>query len=367
MTDDLLRLDSHRKNFKEFYTRAKSALTDGKLQRAKQSAIYAKESCEYVIKHTTDSAERKQYKEYLKKLNDIIDGKISISSSTISALQPTVKVKPNKKVTLDDARKELNRLVGLENVKSYISDWVDQLKVFNLRRSRGMSVPDMSYHMVFTGNPGTGKTTVARIMAQIYCALGIISKGQLVEVDRSDLVAGYVGQTAIKTVGVIEQALGGVLFIDEAYSLANGRDNDFGREAIETLLKAMEDHRNDLVVIVAGYDGLMHKFIDSNPGLRSRFKNFIHFDDYSGCEMFKIFQTLCRENQYVISDEASTVLMNRFDTLYLTRDDGFGNARDVRNAFESVVTRQSKRIASMCNPTNEDMTTIEVVDLPFEN
>ncbi|MDE6200532.1 MAG: hypothetical protein K2M47_01445, partial [Clostridiales bacterium] len=179
MTDDLLRLDSHRKNYKEFYARAKSALTEGKFQRAKQSAAYAKESCEYVIKHATDTVERKQYKEYLKKLNDIIDGKISISSSAISVQQPTVKVKPNKKITLDDARKELNRLVGLGNVKSYISDWIDQLKVFNLRRNRGMSVPNMSYHMVFTGNPGTGKTTVARIMAQIYCALGILSKGQL--------------------------------------------------------------------------------------------------------------------------------------------------------------------------------------------
>lgn len=366
MTDDLLRLDSHRKNFKEFYTRAKSALTDGKLQRAKQSAIYAKESCEYVIKNATDSTERKQYKEYLKKLNDIIEGKISISSSTISAPQPTVKVKPNKKITLDDARKELNRLVGLENVKNYISDWVDQLKVFNLRRSRRISVPDMSYHMVFTGNPGTGKTTVARIMAQIYCALGILSKGQLVEVDRSDLVAGYVGQTAIKTAGVIEQALGGVLFIDEAYSLTGGSDNDFGREAIETILKAMEDNRNDFIVIVAGYDDLMHGFIDSNPGLRSRFKNFIHFDDYSGKEMFNIFQALCKENQYDISAEANETLRHKFDCLYANRDGAFGNARDVRNIFERVVTKQSKRMAEMLNPTDEDLTTIKIIDLPFE-
>ncbi|MDE6201110.1 MAG: AAA family ATPase, partial [Clostridiales bacterium] len=191
--------------------------------------------------------------------------------------------------------------------------------------------------------------------------------GQLVEVDRSDLVAGYVGQTAIKTAGVIEQAKGGVLFIDEAYSLANGRENDFGREAIETLLKAMEDHRSDLVVIVAGYDEMMHSFIDSNPGLRSRFKNFIHFEDYSGSEMFRIFQTLCQENQYVIAVEADEALKDKFDGLYAARDNGFGNARDVRNLFESVITKQSKRIVKIPNPTDEDMATIIVDDLPFES
>ncbi len=164
-----------------------------------------------------------------------------------------------------------------------------------LRREHGLPTADLSLHMVFSGNPGTGKTTVARLMARIYHSLGILSKGQLVETDRSGLVAGYVGQTAIKTRKVIDSALGGVLFIDEAYSLAAGGENDFGQEAIETVLKAMEDHRDDLVVIVAGYDGLMERFIHSNPGLESRFNRFLHFADYTEEELLAIFRMQCEK------------------------------------------------------------------------
>ena len=228
-------------------------------------------------------------------------------------------------------------------VKGQVCDWVDQIKVFQMRKERGMSVPDRSYHIVFTGNPGTGKTTVARLMAQIYCALGVLSEGHLVEVDRGDLVAGYVGQTAVKTRDVLKKAYGGVLFIDEAYSLANGGANDFGQEAIDTILKEMEDKRDNLVVIVAGYDDLMEKFISSNPGLRSRFKNFIQFTDYTGEELFNIFTGLCNKNQYTVTAEARSALKSYFDNLYKNRDKNFGNGRDVRNTFESIVTRQSKR------------------------
>lgn len=229
-----------------------------------------------------------------------------------------------------------------------------------------MTVPDMSYHLVFTGSPGTGKTTVARLMAQIYCALGILSEGQLVEVDRSDLVAGYVGQTAIKTRDVLKKAYGGVLFIDEAYSLAKGGDNDFGKEAIDTILKEMEDKRDNLVVIVAGYEKLMQEFIDSNPGLRSRFKNFIHFQDYTGKELYRIFLNMANASQYKITPDAKSALLDYFEELYQKRDENFGNGRDVRNVFETIVTKQAKRVARLSQPSNEELMTIQLSDLPFQ-
>lgn len=276
-----------------------------------------------------------------------------------------VAVKKNDKITLEEALARLNRLEGLGLVKEQVCDWVDQIKVFKLRKERGMSVPDMSYHLVFTGNPGTGKTTVARLIAQIYCALGILTEGQLVEVDRSDLVAGYVGQTAIKTREVIKKAYGGVLFIDEAYSLAKSGGNDFGQEAIDTLLKEMEDKRDNLVVIVAGYDDLMQSFIDSNPGLRSRFKNYIKFDDYTGKEMLNIFLGMCKSSQYTVTAAAKEMLSAHFCDLYAKRDKNFGNGRDVRNTFESIITKQSKRVASLINPSDDEITTIDAADLSF--
>jgi SpoVK/Ycf46/Vps4 family AAA+-type ATPase len=211
--------------------------------------------------------------------------------------------------------------------------------------------------MVFTGNPGTGKTMIARLMARIYRSLGILSKGQLVEVDRSGLVAGYVGQTAIKTGKVIEKALGGVLFIDEAYALNGKGDNDFGQEAIDTLLKAMEDHRDDLVVIVAGYDGLMEKFIQSNPGLESRFNRYLHFDDYTLDEMLEIFKMQCRKSQYTLSPDAEQDVK---DFIYDENADGvtFGNARGVRNLFEQILTAQANRLAKMESFTKDDLMTL---------
>jgi len=236
------------------------------------------------------------------------------------------------------------------------------VRVHQMRKEHGLPETDLSLHMVFSGNPGTGKTTVARIMARIYHALGILSKGQLVEVDRSGLVAGYVGQTAIKTSKVIEKAMGGVLFIDEAYALNGGTENDFGQEAIDTILKAMEDHRDDLVVIVAGYDDLMEDFIHSNPGLESRFNRFLHFEDYTMDEMMGIFRMRCDKGCYTLAPEAECEVRAYIQE----QNDGgisFGNGRGVRNLFEKILVQQANRLAAMESVTKEDLMMITLEDV----
>lgn len=268
-----------------------------------------------------------------------------------------------EKPSFDELMAQLEALVGLDEVKKDVKNLVNLMKVRKLRQANDLPVPPMSLHMVFMGNPGTGKTTVARLISGLYAAIGVLSKGQLVEVDRSGLVAGYVGQTALKTQEAIKSALGGVLFIDEAYSLSSGGENDFGREAIETILKAMEDHRDDLIVIVAGYDEPMQKFLSSNPGLESRFNKYFYFPDYTGEQLLSIFQTQCKKNSYTLSPAAETAAKALFDRLYQERDDNFGNGRDVRNCFEDMIVRQSNRVAAMGAPTREDLMTVLPEDL----
>ena len=267
------------------------------------------------------------------------------------------------KPDFDQLMEQLNELVGLDEVKKDVKNLVNLVKVRKLRQENGLPVPPMSLHMVFMGNPGTGKTTIARLVSGLYAAIGVLSKGQLVEVDRSGLVAGYVGQTALKTQEVIKSALGGVLFIDEAYSLSSGGENDFGREAIETILKAMEDNRDDLIVIVAGYTGPMQEFLDSNPGLESRFNKYFHFPDYNGEQLMAIFRSQCSKNSYTLSEEAEKYALDMFARLYENRDDNFGNGRDVRNCFEDMIVRQSNRVAMMEAPTKEDLMTVLPEDL----
>ena len=253
---------------------------------------------------------------------------------------------------MEDLMAELDSYIGLGAVKEEVHNLINMVQVYKLRREHDLPTTDMSLHMVFTGNPGTGKT----MMARIYRSLGILSKGQLVEVDRSGLVAGYVGQTALKTQKVIEKAMGGVLFVDEAYALNGKSENDFGQEAIDTLLKAMEDHRDDLVVIVAGYTDLMDKFIHSNPGLESRFNRFLLFEDYSLDELMAIFKMRCGKG-YTLSPEAEPLVRD-----YIAEEsadgDGFGNARGVRNIFEHILGAQNNRLAKMESVTREDLMTL---------
>ena len=257
---------------------------------------------------------------------------------------------------------ELNNLIGLENVKQEVQTIYNFAKVQLSRQEQGLRNTPVSYHCVFIGNPGTGKTTVARIIASIYAELGVLENGQLVETDRSGLVAEYEGQTAVKTNKVIDRAIGGVLFIDEAYALVNGDQTDFGREAIATLIKRMEDDRDHLVVILAGYKEEMKQFIDSNPGLQSRFNRYIYFPDYSAKELHQIFCSLIKKYDYYLTEDASSTILKRLTDAVNNKGNNFGNGRLVRNLFEKTIERQANRLTSYTNPTLKQLKEITVED-----
>jgi len=295
-----------------------------------------------------------------KSVNNTPPAPAAAVGSDAAQAKPEEELPPPEKI--EDLLAELDGYIGLTAIKKEVRSLINMVTIHKLRRENDLPTPDLSLHMVFSGNPGTGKTTVARIMARIYHSLGILSKGHLVEVDRGGLVAGYVGQTAIKTGKIIDSALGGVLFIDEAYALNNGAENDFGQEAINTILKSMEDHRDDLVVIVAGYDGLMDNFIHSNPGLESRFNRFLHFDDYTLDEMMQIFEMRCEKGCYELTEDARP-LLREFIQLANTNSISFGNGRGVRNLFEQILVVQANRLATQENVSRENLMRITAADI----
>ena len=265
---------------------------------------------------------------------------------------------------IDEILQELNALTGLDNVKEEINSLVNLLRINQLRKDRGLPQVSTSIHMVFSGNPGTGNTTVARMLAEIYYNLGVLGKNLLVEVDRSAMVSGYVGQTAIKSKEVISSALDGVLFIDEAYTLtANKGQNDFGQEAVDTLLKMMEDNRDRLVVIVAGYSDLMEEFLNSNPGLKSRFTKFIHFADYTPKQLTDIFSSMCTKQQFTLSPKAKKAVFSWFEQRISEKPANFANAREARNLYETAITKQANRLAGRKKITDEQLMRIEEDDI----
>lgn len=271
--------------------------------------------------------------------------------------------KGDKNESLDEVLNELNSLIGLNEVKKEINTLINFIKVQKAREQSGLKSSSLSYHIVFTGNPGTGKTTVARIVAKIYKHLGILTEGQLVETDRSGLVAEYVGQTAVKVNKTVNSALNGILFIDEAYSLVGENKDDFGKEAVATLIKRMEDDRDKLVLVLAGYTKEMTDFIDTNPGFKSRFNRYISFPDYTPSELFEILESKCNKLDYHLTEEAKTQLKSVFENAYSARDKSFGNGRFVRNIFEKALEQQANRIAKENSLTKEILTTITGQDI----
>jgi Holliday junction resolvasome RuvABC ATP-dependent DNA helicase subunit len=260
--------------------------------------------------------------------------------------------------SLDELLAQLDELVGLATVKTEVHRQAELLRVEAKRTAKGLKTPEVTRHLVFEGNPGTGKSTVARLVGGIYRALGLLVNGHVVETDRSGLVAGYLGQTAEKTSGVLKQAFGGLLFIDEAYALVG---DQYGDEAIATLVKAMEDHREELVVIVAGYPAPMQQLIATNPGLASRFRLTIHFDDYTTDELVTIFQQQCRDADFTPDDDCLAALRGLLDAT--PRDEAFGNARFVRNTFEAAVVRQAWRLRDVSDPSVDQLRELRPEDL----
>ena len=288
------------------------------------------------------------------RINEICNNKSDLELSEIE----------KKELSLPELQDELNQLVGLNNVKAKVNDLIIYQKVQQLRRLQGLSISKNTLHLAFTGNPGTGKTTVARIVGRIYKQIGLLSKGHFIEVSRTDLIAGYQGQTAHKVKEVIERSKGGVLFIDEAYSITENEHSDsYGRECLTELTKALEDYRDDLVVIVAGYTAPMQKFFESNPGLRSRFNTFIEFNDYDASELLDILLNMCNKNDYSLSTEAIEKLKQYFIEILEKGNDQFANGRFVRNVFDNLVMHHARRVVNIINPNIEQLKEITYSDV----
>lgn len=289
------------------------------------------------------------------------EGKIIYSGEFIN--DERLRITPEVEQEIAKLQKQLDSLVGLPNAKKELHNLINFIKIQSLRVDHGLTSFPITYHLVFSGNPGTGKTTVARIIGQIYKHLGVLSSGHFVETDRAGLVAGYVGQTALKVQEVVNKAKGGVLFIDEAYSLMNDKQDAFGKEAIDSLLKAMEDLRDDLVIIVAGYTELIEDFLQSNPGFKSRFNHFVQFDNFSTDELYDIFAMLCQTNDYQFGEAFAQHMKTQLRHMPIETIPNFSNGRYIRNLFEKLVTIQSNRLIQQATISREELMTFEEQDI----
>ena len=314
-----------------------------------------------LLKRISEIVENSKYNIDAKRIAQVVNSSLIsyYGYSTIRGICKSTEEIDEDTRTLQDLLDELNALVGLEKVKSRVQDLIVYQKVQKMRREKNLHSAKNTLHLAFTGNPGTGKTTVARIVGRIYKRIGLLSKGHFIEVSRTDLIAGYQGQTALKVKKVIEQAKGGVLFIDEAYSITeNDHSDSYGRECLTELTKALEDYREDLVVIVAGYTEPMNKFFESNPGLKSRFNTFIEFDDYSSDELDKILISMCKNNDYTLDEEAKEKIHLYFEQQTASKDENFANGRLVRNLYDDLVMNHARRVVNIKNPTKDDLSTI---------
>jgi len=311
-----------------------------------------------------DSGVSKEVRSIAASLKEALIQYLGFASLRNTCMIEKIRIDSEPDKSLDELLEELNSLVGLDKVKSEVSDLIAFQKVQKLRRDSGLLSSKSTLHMAFMGNPGTGKTTVARIVGKIYKQLGLLSRGHFLEVSRTDLIAGYQGQTALKVKNVIESIKGGVLFIDEAYSITeNDHTDSYGRECLTELTKALEDYREDLVVIVAGYTAPMQDFFKSNPGLLSRFNKFIYFDDYTDSELFDIFELMCKQNDYIYSNEAEMRIKAIFNEKTNNKEDEFANGRFARNLFEDLVMAHARRVSKMESPKIEDLSLITEADV----
>jgi len=340
----------------------------GEITKAANAIVESQdnESTAYLVTYTSNIIKSAETSKDLKRLANVLKDSILKYYGFIHILEAQTQEDETNEDTrsLNELLSDLNQLVGLESVKAKVNDLIAFNTVQMLREKQGLHSQKGTMHLAFTGNPGTGKTTVARIVGRIYKQLGLLSKGHFMEVSRTDLIAGYQGQTALKVKKVIEEAKGGVLFIDEAYSITeNDHSDSYGRECLTELTKALEDYRDDLVVIVAGYTKPMEKFFESNPGLKSRFNTFIEFPDYSEEALLQIFKKMCVENDYFLSEELSTFVAEFMSSQVANKKDGFANGRLVRNLYEDMTVNHAKRVVKIKTATRDDLARIDYEDL----